>query len=218
VADVVGRTNPVLVALDRTSGALLPWNPLNGVTLAPYGANPLAILDDEVFLGHQSYYSGAGQVLFYRASLNGPNWAPGPIATIGYTMDAVSGGGRLVLTGSFRDMGNVATSCVAVLVSPTVGVPKSLERASLGDLHVWPDPASDRVAFRWRGAAAPTRLDILDVSGRRVRMLSVTREQVGPVEWDLRREDGSRASAGVHFAIVTARDGTRSMARFVVLK
>jgi hypothetical protein len=113
-------------------------------------------------------------------------------------------------------MGNQAASGVAVFTSPNVGVPTS-DGSRAERLEVWPDPASDRVAIRWNRSDAPGRLEILDVMGRRVRDFTISREGPGSLDWDLRRSDGGRVFAGIHFAIVTASDGTRSTARFVVL-
>ena len=49
---------------------------------------------------------------------------------------------------------------------------------------------------------------ILDVTGQRVRALELSPERGSWFEWDLRRSDGGRVPAGVHFAIVTTRDGS----------
>lgn len=216
VGDVAGRPSPTLAALDLASGALLTWAPLGSAWLDPYSLAGLAVLDDDAYVGYQGPYNPAGQALFNRTSLGTPNWGPGPIAT-GRAADVVSGAGRLVVVGEFLGFGTGAASSVGVLASPTVDVPWPVG-ARVSELDVSPDPARDRVGFRWSHAIAPVRLDILDVAGRRVRTLGIPPEQAGLLEWDLRGSDGGRVSAGVHFAVVTARDGSRAMARFVVLR
>ena len=219
MGDVPGKTSPTIATLDASTGALSVCAPLpiaTGINIYSF-AGP-ALLDGDVFADNgEGTNSNAGHELFYHAPFNTTGWALYPLSSNGYPRQMLSGNGRLVVLGGFVGFGPVAANCIGVLASPNVDVPRAL-RVPAAELVVSPDPARDHVAIRWaRSDAASVRLDVFDISGRRERTVSL-RAGEASFEWDLRRPDGTRVAPGVHFAVVIAADGTRSRARFVILK
>lgn len=82
----------------------------------------------------------------------------------------------------------------------------------------WPNPA--RQSVRWAYAlpqAAPLQVEILDISGRRVRTVASGDRAAGrgEVSWDLRDASGRRVSTGMY--IVRARLGTTEWTKRLVV-
>jgi hypothetical protein len=76
--------------------------------------------------------------------------------------------------------------------------------ARSGFVAVHPMPARAGVTLEYRlREAARVEIDILDASGRRVRMLEPGSERAAGdhrIRWDGRRPDGARAASGLYFA------------------
>ncbi|HET7224310.1 MAG TPA: FlgD immunoglobulin-like domain containing protein [Candidatus Eisenbacteria bacterium] len=102
-------------------------------------------------------------------------------------------------------------------IAPTaVGAPPQL----LALERPLPDPSSGDVRLRFSlSEDGPARLDVLDVTGRRVWAADFDRLGAGPheVRWDGVRADGRRAPAGGYFLRLTTRMGAR-IARFTRLQ
>ena len=79
----------------------------------------------------------------------------------------------------------------------TVGVG---ERTPATALRAWPNPFARAIAFAWTDGTRPDAIEILDVTGRRVRSLDVRRAEV---VWDGRDDAGTAAAPGVYFTRVT---------------
>lgn len=82
-----------------------------------------------------------------------------------------------------------------------------------------PNPAREFCALSFAaGRAAEARVDVLDVLGRRVRVLLEARVEAGPHElaWDLRDEGGRRVAPGVY--VVRARVGGDEDVRRVIVR
>jgi len=91
--------------------------------------------------------------------------------------------------------------------------------ASLG-LKVYPNPCGEAATIRF---ALPrdrdARLEILDLSGRRVRDLGRSRPGAGThyAQWDGRDGDGSAVEAGLYFVRLTTPGGART-ARLMLVR
>jgi hypothetical protein len=84
----------------------------------------------------------------------------------------------------------------------------------------WPSPARERTTFGFTlPEPAAVQLEVLDISGRFVRMVAMDRFSAGEfsVTWDLRDRFGLRVSPGVYFARA-AFLGQQFIRRVVVLK
>lgn len=75
-------------------------------------------------------------------------------------------------------------------------------------LHAAPQPASDRVRFAVSGLAGPARLELLDLSGRRVWGIDLT-GATASLEWQGQREQGGRVPPGVYLARLEDARGVR---------
>jgi hypothetical protein len=77
------------------------------------------------------------------------------------------------------------------------------------EFSVSPNPASQSLMFRWKGGSGRMSLEIVDVSGRRVRRVA----DVGPGlegswRWNGASDSGDELPAGVYFARLTGPDGS----------
>ena len=104
-------------------------------------------------------------------------------------------------------------------VPTTVSVPVGRPGARVG-VSAAPNPSRDATTLRFELArAARVRIDVLDVSGRRVRALGPRLLDAGPhaIRWDGRDDAGHDAGAGLFFARVEGADGS-GVARFARVK
>ncbi len=70
-------------------------------------------------------------------------------------------------------------------------------------LAVWPNPSGSVVQVRWRGlTAAPARLTVYDLRGRRVRALQVGAPGAGELVWDTRDAAGRPVAAGTYLFVL----------------
>ena len=103
---------------------------------------------------------------------------------------------------------------------PTAGVP---DPASMGTRldRVNPNPArtSARITFSLR-ETGPVALDIFDMAGRHVRVLSRESEPAGLREatWDLRDANGRPVSAGVYFVVLRAPGVPSDVVKLAVVR
>ena len=108
----------------------------------------------------------------------------------------------------------VAASGIGLITYPSLGVgPQAPQVAALA---ASPDPAREFVAFRAGGTAL--RVEILDLAGRRLRVLESHTGDAGPLRWDLRDASGRRVAPGVHFAIASRQGQVFARTRFVVVR
>lgn len=106
-------------------------------------------------------------------------------------------------------------------ISPLTGVRDTRPPARPGTLalRVVPNPFNPSTAIHFTlTAPSPVRLDVFDVSGRRVRRVEAGRMDAGPqsLVWDGRDDRGRTVSSGVYFARVNA--GVTGSARLVLVK
>ncbi|TMQ70351.1 MAG: hypothetical protein E6K80_08820, partial [Candidatus Eisenbacteria bacterium] len=98
----------------------------------------------------------------------------------------------------------------------TVGVPTESDDRLRFD-SASPNPFQSRVAFSLRVAAAgEVDVDVLDLAGRRLRVLHRGVEKPGELrlEWNGRDERGRSVAAGVYFAAARA-GGATTRVRFI---
>ena len=93
--------------------------------------------------------------------------------------------------------------------------------ADVGVRLVWfgPTPSTGRVAFRLDSpVAAPSRLDLFDALGRRVRRIE-SRMPVGQSEltWDGLGDDGKHVESGVYFFRLSSRVSEVARGRVVLI-
>lgn len=91
---------------------------------------------------------------------------------------------------------------------------------SAAALRVSPNPSSGVSLLRWSAADRALALDVVDVSGRRIRAFDLSRSGAaaeGTVGWDGRDEAGRAVPAGIYFARLTTDAGERT-ARVVRLR
>ncbi len=101
--------------------------------------------------------------------------------------------------GDFARSGAVAAHPSALAIGP------SPPRAGALALAVGRRPSGLPVRLTWSGAvAAPSRLALYDVAGRRVRGFRLGAQAEGRLEWDGRDEAGSLVPAGLYFARLTS--------------
>jgi aldose sugar dehydrogenase len=106
------------------------------------------------------------------------------------------------------------TRIFRIRYAPAVGVGTDGPPPAPG-LSMAPNPFHDRIAFSPWGAPAGSRLDILDVQGRRVR--SFAPPLPARIIWDGHAEGGSPAPAGVYLVRVSG-PGYEAMGRVVRLQ
>lgn len=127
-------------------------------------------------------------------------------ALLEFSQIAASDSGAYELLAS-NDCGGVMSLPVFVQVTTTLGVPRPSGRPTLALAPPRPNPARASVLLAWSLASAgQLRLDILDVTGRRVRTLAHGRYAAGPgrVTWDGAASTGQRAAPGLYFARLDA--------------
>ncbi|MDM7914743.1 MAG: glycosyl hydrolase [Candidatus Eisenbacteria bacterium] len=150
------------------------------------------------------------------------------VATDVGVFETLDGGANWVMLGG--DLPNVVVTCLAfeaverVLVAGTYGrsffsydvdqpsaVPETLAGGGAGagagalQLRLSPNPASDRVAFAWTGAAGSQSggvVEVFTVSGRRVWRGEAPVGTGQLPTWNLRDESGNRVAAGAYYARV----------------
>ncbi len=107
---------------------------------------------------------------------------------------------------------------VTIPLAPAAGVAGGARpSAALALSAPWPDPARERVSLRLDlPRAGDASVEVLDLAGRRVRVLASGARPAGEstVGWDLRDEGGNRAAPGMY--LVRARMGEMSITRKVV--
>ena len=84
----------------------------------------------------------------------------------------------------------------------------------------WPNPARDAAAFAWsQPREAPASLEVLDLSGRRVRALAPAASAAGPhrASWDLRDASGRRVAPGLYLVRLSV-GGESRVRRIAVLE
>lgn len=112
----------------------------------------------------------------------------------------------------FHDVLSIAATPVA-----TAGVPAAVEPAAI---RLAPNPFHNGLTIEFRLlSAAPTSVSVLDLAGRRVRLLGSALMTAGPhsIAWDGRRDDGGPAPAGVYQILIRA-PGVRARATAVRLE
>jgi len=96
---------------------------------------------------------------------------------------------------------------------PVTATPELLASAGLDRLENWPNPFAARTTIRFDLARdTAVQLDVVDVSGRRVRNLVGRILTAGPQQavWDGRDDDGAHVAAGVYWYVLRTAEGTAS--------
>ncbi len=106
--------------------------------------------------------------------------------------------------------------------SETIRVPgngMSLSGEGAFDMVIVPNPAFSDVAFALRGPDRPYTIDVLDVTGRRIRSFDSREQRDGSrtVTWDRRDGKGVPVSAGIYFVRLRSGDEVRTK-RVVILR
>jgi hypothetical protein len=89
-------------------------------------------------------------------------------------------------------------------------------REASGGLRAFPQPGRGVIQFLWRPGAAPSELEIYDISGARRWSMQVPQGR-GEMRWDGADEGGQQLPAGVYFVRLTSA-GIRSVARVVLVR
>ena len=223
VCSRVGWPQPFLFALDRLTGAVLPWSPLSAIGGDQlFSPSSLALDRGELIVASTLSVSrgpNAGRYPIFRAALTASSWSPYPYQPDDNLVPqaVVSRPGRLVIGGSFVGFGPSPASGIAILTWPGLDVPPSRPPLA-GGIAVWPDPVRERLTLRLVATHdSPCTVMIMDVTGRVERSFEVPAGR-SEAAWDLRRDDGSQVSPGVHFAVVRGAGQVAASARFVVVR
>lgn len=96
------------------------------------------------------------------------------------------------------------------------------QEAPISFRGVSPNPSSGHTTIRVAVAspAGLVRIEIFDVSGRRLKVLADRSFQAGSHEfsWDGRRDDGSEAPSGLYFVRGSINDARRESARILIVR
>lgn len=126
---------------------------------------------------------------------------------------------RLTVYDAAGNQGSDASNGIFQVTSGPLGVPAALAlRFALAPAH--PNPSSGGVAARFTLAlAAPTTLEVLDVSGRRVWGTSPAAMDPGEhtLAWNGRDDRGESAALGLYFLRLTSGPNV-AVARFVLVR
>jgi glycosidase len=211
----VGSGNPILSGGTNTYGLQAAFNDSNtaGVT-ASSASNP----------GSASYGFEA-VVPWSDLGLSGSGTPVKVMATIVHTNGAMGNQFLPPLAPGTPDVGVPPYSLKTVAgqqyvtQSTALAVPPASPARRM-PLLAAPNPLRDTTTLRFGLArAARVQLDVLDVSGRRVRSLGARLLDAGvnAVRWDGRDDSGRTVGAGLYFARVLA-DGVSSTTRLVVVR
>ncbi len=146
-------------------------------------------------------------------------YAPGEAAGVRFAR----GDARMVTLGfGFEGIGDVLARNAlmdAVLdwfADTTVGAPGAVPATRLGEIAARPNPfnPATELVFALEGAGAiPTRIDLYDLLGRRVRRLHDGPLAAGrhALPWNGRDDAGAPVAGGIYLAMVRAGDDTRTL-------
>jgi hypothetical protein len=190
---------------------------------------------------------GISLPLSFSSSLykRGDDAVPGPTATTDFLApdgshttirNTMTGGGKSVfmasafnaISESAADPNNTKTVLGRILTWLQPPVPASTPDGPSSILasrieRVRPNPFSPRTEITFSltasGASGPVRLEIFDISGRRVAGLAEGTMTPGVYtrDWNGRTDDGTPVGSGVYFARLSTREGTRGE-KLIVLK
>jgi hypothetical protein len=121
--------------------------------------------------------------------------------------------GRQLVADSLLRFFSRDETTVPWFVAGSAGVPRSVPGVSLA---VAPNPASSGVTLRVAVPGVPWRVEILDLAGRRVRLVAEGRGTSATLTWDGRCDRGAPVRAGVYLVHLEA-PGTRVVKRLVRL-
>jgi hypothetical protein len=122
---------------------------------------------------------------------------------------------EILLRGGYEQLGEWSTAILSTTVTPAaVGTPALDSRPAARRLEPpAPNPFSSHTQVRFEIPSTEfVRLDVYDVSGRRLRSLWDGRLAAGShgVSWDGRVEGGTYAPAGVYFVRLQSASGVDS--------
>ncbi|MFN8588661.1 MAG: hypothetical protein U0704_12780 [Candidatus Eisenbacteria bacterium] len=222
LGDRVGWPQPSLFAMDVVTGADLPWAPFAGASaqMASYPENAIVVSNGDLVVANELTMSSgpfAGLHPLFRVSLATSSWSPYPDAPVGMVWALAARPGWLAVAGAFSAFGPHAAGSVAIVGWPNVGVPPAGGSAGRA-LGLGPNPVRERLSLRQSVAwNAPATVRIVDVAGRLEHVFDMPAGS-HEAEWDLRRDDGSRLSPGVHFAVLVQSGRVLARQRFVVVR
>jgi hypothetical protein len=104
---------------------------------------------------------------------------------------------------------------------PVTGVSEPGPATALEMRAPWPNPAHSSTRVAWsQPRAGVARLDVYDVSGRRVRTVDDRMQPAGAhaVDWDLADEKGARVGSGLYFARLSVAGEPAHTQRVTVLR
>ncbi len=176
----------------------------------PGGADSTFAGETRVFLGRPSPVAVADTVL---AGENGGDMFGRAISN-GGLVDA--GTHALFLVGSYLHAG-AGRGYLYGSSNATVGVAAEAPPAGVRLTAPWPDPASGSVRFSLEvGTPRPVRLQVLDVSGRRIAMLADGEVSAGRREIVWPGSGQARPPAGLYWVVLESAE-VRQARRFVLL-
>ena len=205
-----------IVSLDRSSGLVQPWRPMQGL-LANGPAAQMITHAYGSFL-FSDYYVPAYvlQRCLYQQAPDDPTPTEFPFQVDEVPASMETHDGMLVLGGGFVFAGPSPAAGLAVFTWPSTDVPAG-SRPDSRRIVASPDPARIQVTFTGLDLSVD-RIEILDLAGRRVRMQRRDANDRATASWDLRTSDGGHAASGIHFARFLAGDRCVGTSRFIVLR
>jgi hypothetical protein len=154
---------------------------------------------------------------------NGSSWLPVGITGTGAATAMVSDGNFIYVAGYFTNAGGISSVRMAAYTElPLSAAPEPGDggRPGLPTLSARPNPFRESVRLRFAlPAPGSAQIDILDVTGRRVRSLIAGVRDMGAQEldWDGRDAAGAEAPSGIYFLRLRSGSGSR-VQRVVRLK
>jgi hypothetical protein len=202
IGDVVWhrQQHSYAIVTDPTSSHLVTWNPSTGQKLGtPFTASGFSLPDMEL--------NDRGELYLCRNTFSAQE--PPGLMVLSSTTDAVVAGPL--------DTGLPPVAITFDQATDVADVP-SVTSASVRLAAPWPNPASDRARFSFTlPRASDARIDVFDVTGRRVREIArgVYPAGTSEVQWDLRDDRDHAVDSGVYF--VGLHVGGESSRRRIVI-
>jgi len=188
------------IVTDPTSSHLVSWDPSTGAKLGtPFTASGFSLPDMEL--------NDRGELYLCRNTFSAQE--PPGLMVLNAATDAVVAGpldtGLPPVAITFDQATDVADAPHATSASLQLAAP-------------WPNPAIDRARFAFTlPRASEARIDVFDVTGRRVREIArgVYPPGTSEVQWDLRDDRDHAVDSGVYF--VALRVGQQMTRRRIVI-
>ncbi len=162
-----------------------------------------------------------GQVTTTWVQVSGPAAASIFEPELRFTHATFPAPGEYVLAFQANDGELTAADEIVVLVAGTTGQGDPLPTIANGLRRIGPNPLQEKGTISYGVArdGAPVRLDVHDVTGRRVATLAKGPAELGEhrATWDGRDASGRRVAAGIYFVVLDV-DGQRFTQKLVVMR